>query len=287
MPNSERPAGQRFSQVYLSSPDLLSDSKRMRRRLGELIGTTYLRDFSGLVPYELGISFDVDDAQYPSFWPTFCEKAQLRNVLDVITLRYQNFGLSYYDSTGEMTEEAQKLFLNEARRIFREEQVHYVIDDKGGVHFSVDAEFANVRASTIAALSSARYNGARQSFEDAHKALDKMPPDGKAAIRATFFAAEGLFRLMFSSAPQLNGSEVTKHLKPLVDSFYATERPALHVAQKQLAAFREWIDGAHFYRHEPGTPEPAQPPIDLAVYIVSQGASHIRWLAQVDKSPAA
>ncbi len=112
--------------------------------------------------------------------------------------------------------------------------------------------------------------------------MDSTPPDGKAGIRAMFFSAEGLFRLMNPNSPQLNSAEVIKRLKPQVDALYADQKPAIHVAQKQISAFKEWIDGAHFYRHEPGTEEPAQPPIDLAIYMISQGAAYIRWLIQLD-----
>ena len=49
-----------------------------------------------------------------------------------------------------------------------------------------------------------------------------------------------------------------------------------------LASLKDWVDAAHFYRHEPGTEEVAQPPLPLAVYLVSIGASHLRWLAELD-----
>jgi hypothetical protein len=53
-----------------------------------------------------------------------------------------------------------------------------------------------------------------------------------------------------------------------------------------LNAFKEWIDTAHFYRHEPGKEDVAQPPLTLAVYVCGVGASHLRWLAELDASTA-
>jgi hypothetical protein len=45
----------------------------------------------------------------------------------------------------------------------------------------------------------------------------------------------------------------------------------------------EWIDAAHAYRHEEGKPDAvAQPPLSLAVYLVSTGAAHLRWVAELD-----
>jgi len=49
-----------------------------------------------------------------------------------------------------------------------------------------------------------------------------------------------------------------------------------------LASFKDWVDAAHFYRHEEGSEEPAQPPLQLAIYIVATGTAHLRWLAVLD-----
>jgi len=46
----------------------------------------------------------------------------------------------------------------------------------------------------------------------------------------------------------------------------------------------DWIEAAHFYRHEPGMEEPAQPPLELAIELVSVGAAFIRRLAGLDAS---
>ncbi|TPN40041.1 hypothetical protein FKO01_02275 [Mesorhizobium sp. B2-3-3] len=202
------------------------------------------------------------------------EKVELRDTLDVITLVAR-----YLEGKSLLAE-----FISEARRIFSEEQVRYRIDDRGGVHFAVDSEFERMRVSTVAELALPRYQGVKSLFEGAFSALDKTPPDGKSGIRSGFFATESLFRLIFPDAHQLSGAEVQKYLRPLVDRVYSGQKPAIYLAQKQVAALREWIDGAHFYRHEPGTEEPAQPPLDLAVYMISQAGSHLRWLAKLDKA---
>ena len=51
-----------------------------------------------------------------------------------------------------------------------------------------------------------------------------------------------------------------------------------------LLSFKDWVDGAHFYRHEPSTDDAAQPPLDFAVLMFSNGASFLRWLAQISES---
>src|SRR5258707_3195347 len=123
-----------------------------------------------------------------------------------------------YEGTGEKTKRAEAVFLAEPRRIFAEERVRYRIDDKGGVHFTVDAEFERSRIATLSQLGQARYAGIRELFEAAFTAMDSTPPDGKGAIRSVFFAAESLFRLMYPNSAQLSAGEVSKQLKPRIGS---------------------------------------------------------------------
>lgn len=87
---------------------------------------------------------------------------------------------------------------------------------------------------------------------------------------------------MFPSASKLSTGEIQRELKQLVDTIHQGQRPAINVAQKQVAAFTDWVEGAHFYRHEPGSEEPAQPPLDLAILMLSQAAAYLRWLAGID-----
>lgn len=264
---SDRPTGQRFSQIYLVPVELLSDSQRMRRRLATLI-FRHAGNVRDTLNEELGTALISYRSASADYWPETYSKMALCDVLDSITV----VANEAYDK-GE--------FLKSVNKIFNEQHMCYEVDDNGGVHFRVDLEFERARTSAIGALSGARYEGVRDQFEKAHRALDGIPPDGKQALRSAFFALEGLFRLIFPNAHQLSGGEVNKYLKPAIDQT-VIEKPALHVAQKQVEALKDWIDGAHFYRHEPGTEEPAQPPLDIAVLMVSQAAGYLRWLRRFD-----
>ncbi len=113
----------------------------------------------------------------------------------------------------------RKSFIEKCRRVFRRGTGRYRTDDKGGVHYTVDQDFEAVRIATISGLGDGRYNGVRSLYEAAFTALDGTPPDGKHAIRSSFFAAESLFRLMFPAA----GGEVQKHLEPLVNRVRQSE----------------------------------------------------------------
>jgi hypothetical protein len=68
----------------------------------------------------------------------------------------------------------------------------------------------------------------------------------------------------------------------MLQRVHADDNLAMRAATKLLNAFKDWIVAAHFYRHEPGHQDPVQPPLTLAVQMVSIGASFIRWLAELD-----
>jgi hypothetical protein len=128
-----------------------------------------------------------------------------------------------------------------------------------------------------------RVANALHAFEGGMAALAQAPPDGKGGIRGVFSAAESIFRLILPKAPRLGGAELDG-LTPLLERLYAQEETARRSAAKMLNGLKDWVDAAHFYRHEEGAEEVAQPPLRLAVYIVSTGASHLRRLAEVDAS---
>lgn len=262
--------GERFSLNYLLEPELLPDSVRMRRRIGSLIFRYGGDELVTLLNRRLGTSISYINCKYEFSWTAHFEKLELRDVLDAITPVAWRSG------------DLVPAYINEARQIFTEEQVRYSIDDKGGVHFTVDQAFEKTRIAAVAALGLARYAGVREALDKAYAALDQTPPDGKAAIRSTFFACESLFRLAYPSAHQLGVVEMTNYLKVDVDQRYDAQKPALYAAQKQLKQFQGWVEGAHFYRHEPGTEEPSQPPIEMAIHYVTSGTAWLRWLQMFD-----
>ncbi len=70
---------------------------------------------------------------------------------------------------------------------------------------------------------------------------------------------------------------------PLVQKLYGADAVALRAANKQVASFKDWVDASHNYRHEQGSEEPVQPPIDLAILAISNGTSFLRWLIAIDQ----
>jgi hypothetical protein len=272
-----RPTGERFSLAYLEQSNPLPDSPRARRRVGTLLqqGQTLTHPTAQLrntVEGELGVKLPV----YQSHdWPNALEQAALHDFLDLITVIYRTTVAAKH--LGKPA-----LWVASVARIFAEENLAYEVDAMGGVHPAVDMAFQRNRHATVAGLQNPRYKNSLISFERISAELAQQPPNGK-EWRATWSAVEGLFRLMFPTAHQLNANEVEAKLGPLIKGLYSSDPTALRAATKLLASFKDWVDGSHNYRHEPGSEEPAQPPTELAIIAISQGASFLRWLIVLDQ----
>lgn len=230
----------------------------------------HTRDLSNYIERELGIKVG---ALHSFHWPNFTTKCAMRDLLDTVTLTY--IFLKRTSTDGR--------WLSEARRIFSEERLAYEIDSAAVVHPAVDKEFQRNRQATVAGLQTPRYANSLAAFERISNELSYDPPNGKDAWRAAFLAVEGLFRLMFPSATQLNAGAVETNLAPLVQRLYNSDPVALRATNKQLASLKGWVDASHNYRHEPGSEDPVQPPIDLAVLAISNGTSFLRWLIVLDQ----
>jgi hypothetical protein len=266
---SQVPEGKRFTHVYLERGEPAGDSPRMRVRLRSLVQSIRpIFEAGGSITSELGIEFHD--------WRDFFNTARLRDILDFITIAYcdlsQNRIPSFY----------RDQWLDGVQRIFLEENVHYRVDRRGGVHFQSDQEFTQAATAAISALQRQRYANSLDAFNRSLAALAEAPPDGKGAIRATFTAIEGLFILMFPEVKRVAAGE-TSRLRPRIEQVYNGDRRAQETSCKMLQSFGDWIDAAHGYRHEEGKPDTvAQPPLTLAVYLISTGAAHLRWLAELD-----
>lgn len=253
------------------------DSPRMRHRIATVVrgierlyglGDVIEREIGIIVPIS-GISYSGKRYNYREFY-THCE---IRDLLDTVTLGFRL--LQNYSNDAN-------LWIAEVSRIFAEENIRYRVDSKGGVHFSIDNEFEQNRNATVAALNGTRYTNVLGNLEEAYIQLAKSPPNGKGAIRAVFLGAECLFRLMFENSERLAGFLIDKHLLTCVQNRYADDPTTVRASEQLVRGFKDWVSAAHNYRHEEGKEEPAQPPLTLAVNMVSQGATWIRWLAELD-----
>jgi hypothetical protein len=279
--SQDRPHGQRFSHVYLRPAALLQDSERARRRVAVLIDK--IKDLEGLwtdIEGELGVgvSFGFEHVN----WTMTLKNFAAQDFLDLFTVACRFLTKKRQSARGMYNPSAVDLLIKESNRIFSEENLCYEVDSAGGVHFRVDAEFAANTNAAIAALGDTRYANAREQFESAMAALSKADIDSKQGIRGLFYAAECVFKLMYDR-PRLAAGDVTKSLKPTVQGLFGADPTALKAANKSVEAFADWVDACHNYRHEQGVEEPLQPPIDLAVQLISVGSGFLRWLVNLDQ----
>ncbi len=258
----------------------VADSRQSADASADIIAIYDIHDLDNLageIQRELGVGVPYSMA---FDWHAFTARCELRDLLATVTVAYQ-FLIKKARSGLRDTRSAER-WLSESDRIFREENVCYRVDSRGGVHFSIDEEFERNRAATISSLTGPRYANVLDQFENAYTQLAETPPNGKNAIWAVFAAQEGLFRLMFPGAPRLSASEVDKYLSSTTQRLYSTDPTALRSAAKVITSFKEWVDAVHFYRHESGKEDVAQPPLTLAINLISLGASYLRWLAEID-----
>lgn len=277
------PQGQRFSHVYLQRPDQLEDSERMRRRLGAAMHNLADHEWVQSIFDELGI-IPVNFYR-PEDYMRFYQKLDLVDALDSVTIVFR-CAKREYDAAShyERYSASRKLdeILQNVRRIFAEERVRYTVDNAGGVHLAVDQQFEVAKAATVQGMGDPRYAEALRRLEDGYRVLDHVPPDGRAAVRGIFDSAENLFKQTFR-ADRLVAHLIDDKLKPAVAALGWNAEAQL-AAEAMVDAFKDWVKACHKYRHQAGNPDPHQPPLDLAILMVTQGTGFVRWLVTIDKA---
>ncbi len=276
--NKEGDDGALFSRVYLRPATAQRDSARFRIRLqsrfDEFMSKYSQHTFADVIEGELGVP--IERYEYPNFHAFFRE-AELRDVLDTITLAYR-----FLVGDGQATR-AQS-WRDLVSRVFHEEGLGYVVNDRGAVRYLVDEEFERARFSVIDGLGAGRFNAVRTAVDEAFKKLDREPFDTKAAVRSMFEAVETLCKVLGDHNDDLDEGMVKKRIKPMVARIYGAEdASAQSFGEQTVEAFIKWVNAGHRYRHGPKTEEPHDPPLELTVSFLSQGAAHIRFLIDVDR----
>lgn len=278
-------SGELFSRAYLRPERLDSDSKKFRVRLGAYVHAGMdgqrkaLRDY---LQIEAGISVPWT-ASGVDFGKFFAE-APIHDVLNAVTLIWRRL-LSDEQFTrrlaSHLVQSQSVRWLEFVARAMREEQVGYRLDERCGVHHFVDEEFERSRAAVLAGLGAPRYQAVRAAFEQAHGHLDAQPQDTKASVRSAFEAAEILAKLMVPEAQNLNKVMIEKRLKPLI--LESITIPTDRLMQDRLVdSFGLFVDSVHPYRHGQGVDDPIQPPLEIAIHVLSSVATALRWLVVVD-----
>ena len=263
--------GKRFSQVYLDKGVPVNDSIRMRNRLSaafEEMLHDYQSQIVKVIHKETGVKVPFRYSSY--MFDEFIEKCDIRDLLDSITLIFQYLMNSARFSSAEQWHQF-------VTRVFKEENVGYGLDKKGGVHFFIDEEHERNKLSLIAGLG--KQPAVKEAFEKAHSFLDQDPSDTSSAVRSAFEALEILYKHIVNAEgkDRLNATGVQSRLKPRLLQSLANNKIASQAADHLLDGLCDWIDAGHIYRHGQKVQEPLPPPLDLAVIFISQCASYIRY----------
>ena len=274
MTNKSIPEGLRFSHVYLKRDQNLKDSIRFRKRIGGYFSENlndHIGKISSIIQQEIGI-----DVPFTSYYniPKLFEEAKLPDVLDSITLIHRFL----YNTSSYLA----KYWHAFVQRAMQEENLGYRLDEKGGVHYHVDREFEVNRALTIKCLGDKKFAAVVETFEDSYKKLDSSPPDTKGAIRSIFESVEILYKLTIDAQgkDRLSSKGIQSNIKPLLSKLY-TDDTVIICSEHIMDSLCDWIDAGHMYRHGQKVEELVPPPIDVAVNIISMGATYIRWLVSL------
>lgn len=260
--------GQLFRRNYLRSPVKLSDSIRARRRLHKLFNDSGAdaETFVEMVERNLGLDFPFGGYSYDhgGFW----SNAEIGDILSAITLWSR---LINHHHTA----------LKAAQEILHDEDLHYRIDAKGGVHYLVDEHFAYTVESTLSGLGDARFASSRHALEAALKSLTPVNQSGKGLIRGVFEAAESAFLSICGpeAGNRLNKQAMDKHLKPILLARFQGVHNASDKVDRALAVFEAWMKEAHPYRHGTAAEQAHEAPLDLAVLSATTGMAFTRFLA--------
>lgn len=277
MAEENKPKGQLYSRIYLQPTETVRDSERMRMRVARAIercipehrrGT----DFGAVVEGELGIeivSFSISCPSYVSWERLVRQKLSVSDLLNVLTMLWRNVDGGDRDR-----------FRNNITRIFEEEAIGFSVDEEMGFHPAFDEEFERSRSSIVRILNSERFRHEADFIARSETALLANPPDGRAAIRAVYDAAENLFKRI-TGKQNINNTHVRKELTDLALQDIPQDGKSNVAVMKILYAFEDWVAACHVYRHSPGEAETAQPTEAIVILMVSQGYGFVRWLADL------
>lgn len=276
----------KFSQFYLPPQEYITDSQKMRIRIGTYIynlsfhtniGNYSLADY---VTQHSGIIVPMALAALNQYFYDFkklCNEVGIVDLLDIITLVHD--AITESSKKRELTQ-----FVNEC---FVEEGLAYVMNQQGEIRFRPDEEFERNRIMTLKSLTENNFSTALEAYNHAYNEFQSDVQKGKSAIRYIFEANEILFKKLAKPHhvfDQLNSRNIETIKKLIKDDIAGhLDDTAKQTINKFIESYKDWVDGLHPYRHGQDRESYDNPPIDLTIYALSTGAAHLRWLASLIK----
>ncbi len=279
------PEGEFYARLYVKLGAPTSDSDRFRRRLSAYFERTHF-EFDSEFVHMVGSQIEIEtghrfsQTHWAKEFNKFFEESSIYDVFAALTIIWKCL------NTYRKNSEDWRRFIE---RTFIEESLSYRVDSKCGIHPAIDQEFDRNRASSLATLSTPRYTAVLHAAESAFKQLEAIPMNGKGAARDIFEAAESMTKIVCGTGSSLDEGFVNKDLRRVVDKCLEGDEQLKIDAQLKrtinslLSSFGKWVDAVHPFRHGHDREQPLVLPDDVAVLSVSQGASFLRWLADLDR----
>lgn len=288
---SNKNVGNRFSQIYKHDSKLYDASSRFRVRFFTYARKVFdnysiaekIQEIIGVKINFYGTHYDIEN---------FINSAPIKDILDLVTICYEllkdmknirnNYNPEIRHNRDKILQEKLISFVNQC---FLEENLCYLADETGVVHFNPDEEFHCLKNTTLQGLQEKRYISVVHEFKKVYKSLDSGHT--KDAIGNLFKSIETLFRLLCKNddIKNLSSSAIAKHLPKIAEKAYqAEDKTTLSVVNQKIDEFKKWTDSAQPYRHGQATEAIDEPPLSLAILIISTGVSFLRWLAWLDQA---
>ncbi len=264
---SEPVEGGLFIRNYGKTVDKLADSTRARRRIMTIAFDACNFDkFPNDVERELGV-------QYPRGYSTherFFTECTIDDFLSSVTILLRNLKDRF---------RFQRI-RDEFARVFREENLHYRIDDKGGVHFYIDDAFQRSVDAAIASLGQPKFVAAKNALEQTLNDFSGDSPSGKSLIRGVFESVESVFLVVAndSKTNRLSSPAIDQHFRPLLEVRYASVPEKADKIDRITTLIKTWVNTAHPFRHGAPFDQIHEAPLDYAVFIADQGMAILRFI---------
>ena len=264
-----------FSRTYLRQPATQRDSVRLRNRLAakawelERTSRNAAIAFVRIIHAETGARVPEGAGGYDI--GRFFRETEFRDVLDGVTCM-----VTAMEEQGANA----RMWVEFCKRAFDEEAMAYSVDDHGGCHYRVDVAFHETAASVVASLSVAPFVAAGAALDNAVKELTRAEPQGKHAIRDAFEGLETLFKVVTGTNHDLTVANIGNDLMPIVSRKYDAADRMLRGDGTTVRPSTGQIP-CHRYRWEHQVEEPVEPPLELAVLLVSNGLGFARWIADL------
>lgn len=277
---SGRPVGQLFTTVYRDRGEARHDDPKFRVQLNHALWEIFSKEFFALGRYlggHAGVTVPNSEGTMGFYYrfDDYLNECPLDELLDFLT-HVVHFaeakGMRSYGYT----------WIDRVRAALDTHNMAYEMDKLGGMHHKVDAAFARSQELTLTCLADARFEAARANTEAAFDCLTAIHQSAKMAVVNIFMAAESVFKLVLGKGVSLTSASVGKEFRSLVQArISGCDQATSQSFNALVSSFADWVDACHPYRHGQKDPNLVEPPMDLAILLVTQGADLIRWLVSL------